>query len=111
MKLEPKNRYIVHFNAQAAGYKDEQVNALYRTIEERFHAIPGVVKVGVSTYTPMEGITTTTEFKILGQPNLHKCCFEHHCEFGVFRFGGDASADGTWNHRAGHRNFARMLQW
>ena len=31
-----------------------QVEAMYRTIEERFHAIPGVVKVGISTYTPME---------------------------------------------------------
>ena len=29
--------------------------ALYRTLEEQFHAIPGVVKVGLSTYTPMEG--------------------------------------------------------
>ena len=55
MKLESKNRYIVHINAQAAGYKDYQVNALYRTLEERFHAIPGVVNVGVSTFTPMEG--------------------------------------------------------
>ncbi len=29
MKLESKNRYIVHINAQAAGYKDEQINALF----------------------------------------------------------------------------------
>ena len=36
MKLESKNRYIVHFNAQAAGYKDEQVNALYRLSRSGF---------------------------------------------------------------------------
>ncbi len=31
-----------------------QVGELYRTIEERFHAIPGVEKVGISSFTPME---------------------------------------------------------
>ncbi|MGC2300507.1 MAG: ADOP family duplicated permease, partial [Acidobacteriaceae bacterium] len=72
MKLESKNRYIVHFNAQAAGYKDEQVNAFYRVLEERFHAIPGVVKVGVSTYTPMEGNDDGYEIQIVGQPNIHR---------------------------------------
>jgi len=72
MKLESKNRYIVHINAQAAGYKDEQVNALYRLIEERFHAIPGVVKVGVSTYTPMEGNNDGYGVQLVGQPNVHK---------------------------------------
>jgi macrolide transport system ATP-binding/permease protein len=41
LKLNPTNRYIVHFNPQAAGYAPSQVEALYRTIEERFHAIPG----------------------------------------------------------------------
>jgi macrolide transport system ATP-binding/permease protein len=71
MKLESKNRYIVHINAQAAGYKDEQVNALYRTLEERFHAIPGVVKVGVSTFTPMEGNNDGYGIQLVGQPNVH----------------------------------------
>ena len=46
MKLQSKNRYIVHINPQAAGYSQTQLEALYRTIEQRFHAIPGVVKTG-----------------------------------------------------------------
>jgi predicted permease len=71
MKLESKNRYIVHINAQAAGYKDDQVNALYRILEERFHEISGVLKVGVSTYTPMENNNDGYGIKILGQPNIH----------------------------------------
>jgi predicted permease len=54
LKLNPTNRYIVHINPQAAGYPQTQVEALYRTMEEQFHAIPGVVKVGISIYTPME---------------------------------------------------------
>jgi predicted permease len=72
MKLESKNRYIVHINAQAAGYTDEQVNSLYRLLEERFHAIPGVVKVGVSTYTPMEDNNDGYGIQLVGQPSTHR---------------------------------------
>ncbi len=55
MKIQTTNRYIVHINPQAAGYSQTQVEALYRTMEDRFHALPGVVKVGISTLiTPME---------------------------------------------------------
>ena len=71
MKLESQNRYIVHINAQAAGYKDDQVDALYRTLEERFHAIPGVVNVGVSTFTPMEGNDDGFGVHLIGQPDIH----------------------------------------
>jgi predicted permease len=72
MKLESTNRYIVHINAQAAGYKDEQVNALYRTLEERFHAIPGVVKVGISTYTPMEHNNDGWGIEVQGRPKVRR---------------------------------------
>jgi len=71
MKLESENRYIVHINAQAAGYKDEQMNGLYRNLEERFHEIPGVVKVGVSTFTPMEGNDDGYGVKLVGEPDIH----------------------------------------
>jgi len=71
LKLESKNRYIVHINPQAAGYATTQVEALYRTIEDRFHAIPGVVKVGLATYTPMEDNNWGTGFQIQGQPQLN----------------------------------------
>ncbi|HEX6496534.1 MAG TPA: ABC transporter permease, partial [Acidobacteriaceae bacterium] len=39
MRLDAKNRYIVHINAQAAGYEPKQLEALYRTMEDRFHAL------------------------------------------------------------------------
>src|SRR6185369_8169623 len=54
MKLDATNRYVVHINPQAAGYKNTEVEPLYQAIEDRFHAIPGVLKVGLATYTPME---------------------------------------------------------
>src|SRR5580698_5337787 len=34
MKLESKNRYMVYLSAQTAGYKDAEIPALYRTLEE-----------------------------------------------------------------------------
>lgn len=71
LRLDATNRYIVHFNPQAAGYSPAQVEALYRTIEERFHAIPGVQKVGISSNTPMEANNTGDAVQIQGQPDLH----------------------------------------
>src|SRR5215471_5781306 len=70
MKLDATNRYIIHINPQAAGYATTQVEALYRTIEDRFHALPGVVKVGLATYTPMEENNWGTGVKIQGEPDL-----------------------------------------
>jgi macrolide transport system ATP-binding/permease protein len=54
LKLDARNRYIIHINPQAAGYVQTQLEALYRTMEDRFHALPGVSKVGIASYTPME---------------------------------------------------------
>src|SRR5262245_28572471 len=69
MKLETKNRYIVHINPQAAGYSPKQVEALYRTMEERFHALPGVEKVGIGSYTPMEDTNSSWSVQVEGKPN------------------------------------------
>jgi macrolide transport system ATP-binding/permease protein len=71
LKLDATNRYIVHFNPQAAGYSPAQVEALYRTIEDRFHTIPGMEKVGISTYTPMEASNWGDGVQIQGQPDSH----------------------------------------
>jgi len=67
LKLDARNRYIVHINPQAAGYSPTQLDALYRTIEHSFHALPGVKKVGICTYTPMEGDNWEDDVQIQGQ--------------------------------------------
>ncbi|MGA3046339.1 MAG: ABC transporter permease [Terracidiphilus sp.] len=72
MKLDATNRYIAHINPQSAGYKNTEVEPLYQTIEDRFHAIPGVVKVGLSTYTPMEENNWGSGVKIQGDPDINK---------------------------------------
>ncbi|HEY1946778.1 MAG TPA: ABC transporter permease [Bryobacteraceae bacterium] len=72
MKLESKNRYILHIDPQAAGYLPSQVGGLYRTIEQRFHAVTGVLKAGISSVTPMEAHNNNDPIQIQGQPNPHK---------------------------------------
>jgi macrolide transport system ATP-binding/permease protein len=72
LKLEASNRYIVHINPQGAGYSTTQVEALYRNIEQAFHALPGVEKVGISTYTPMEDDNWGEGVQIQGQPSQDK---------------------------------------
>ena len=69
LQLDARNRYIVHFDPQSAGYATTQVEALYRTIEQRFHALPEVVKVGLASYTPMEDDNFGTDIQVQGEPN------------------------------------------
>jgi macrolide transport system ATP-binding/permease protein len=68
LKLDSKNRYIVHIDPQAAGYTQLQLEALYRTIEQGFHGLPGVKNVGLSSYTPMEDNNWSNAVQIQGQP-------------------------------------------
>jgi len=72
MKLDTTNRYIAHINPQAAGYKTTEVEPLYQTIVDRFHALPGVLKVGLATYTPMESNNWGSGVKVQGDPDLNK---------------------------------------
>ena len=69
LKLDSKNRYIVHINPQAAGYSQTQLESLYRTMEQRFHALPGVKEVGISLYTPMEDNNWGTGVRVQGLPH------------------------------------------
>jgi predicted permease len=72
MKLDTRNRYIAHINPQAAGYKNTEVEPLYQTIVDNFHAVPGVLKVGLATYTPMEQNNWGAGVKVQGEPDLNK---------------------------------------
>jgi predicted permease len=49
------NRYVLHFDPAGAGYTIDRVPALYRQIEDRFSALPGVTNVGLALYSPLEG--------------------------------------------------------
>ncbi|MGD0546366.1 MAG: ABC transporter permease [Terracidiphilus sp.] len=49
------NRYALHFDPSGAGYTIDRVPALYRQIEDRLSALPGVASVGLALFSPMDG--------------------------------------------------------
>jgi len=49
------NRYVVHFDPAGAGYTSDRLPGLYRQMEDRFTALPGVTAVGMGLYSPLEG--------------------------------------------------------
>ncbi len=53
--VETENRVVVHINPENAGYKQDQLEALYGRIDQNLRALPGVQKVALSLYTPLEG--------------------------------------------------------
>ena len=49
------DRYVLHFDPAGAGYSIDRLPALYRQIEDRFSALPGVSAASLSMYSPLEG--------------------------------------------------------
>ena len=61
-------RYVVWVNPQLSNYKPEQLTPLFRQIEDRLRAIPGVRMVSSATYAPMTGDEWNTGVRIEGRP-------------------------------------------
>ena len=53
--IATNNRYVLHFDPAGAGYTVDRVPGLYRQLEERFAALPGVTDIGMALYSPLEG--------------------------------------------------------
>jgi macrolide transport system ATP-binding/permease protein len=66
--LETDNRVVIHINPQNAGYKPAQLQVLYDQLEDRFGSLPGVQRVGLATYTPLEGNNWGEGVFIEGKP-------------------------------------------
>ncbi len=49
------NRYVVHIDPAGAGYTQSRLPGLYRQIEDRFSALPGVRHIALAMYSPLEG--------------------------------------------------------
>jgi predicted permease len=49
------NRYVLHLDPAGAGYTPERLPGLYRQLEDRFSALPGVASIGLALYSPLEG--------------------------------------------------------
>ena len=50
-----ENRYVLHFDPQGAGYTVDTLPALYREIQDRFSALPGMSNASLALYSPLEG--------------------------------------------------------
>jgi putative ABC transport system permease protein len=62
------DRSILHVDPLMAGYKPNQMEALYRQLRDNLTAIPGVKQVSFSLYSPMEGDNWGEGVFIEGEP-------------------------------------------
>jgi putative ABC transport system permease protein len=64
----PDGRYLVYVNPMLSNYKQEQLVPLFREIQDRLSAIPGVHGVSSATYAPMSGDQWGQDIRIKGKP-------------------------------------------
>jgi predicted permease len=67
-KLNTANRYVIHIDTGATGYGPEQSSAFNRQLEDSISAIPGIRKVGIAIYTPLEGFSWGQHIYVQGRP-------------------------------------------
>jgi predicted permease len=63
------NVLLVKFNAKFAGYKPEQLNALYEQMVDRFKALPGVKEASVSGQPALIGGNWNSPIRVRGHDN------------------------------------------
>src|SRR5689334_1570640 len=66
--FETKGRYIAWIDPGLGNYKGEQMEPMYRQINERLRAIPGVRMVTEALYAPMSGDSWNNSVRIEGRP-------------------------------------------
>ena len=69
--FEVKDRYLASINPMLAGYQPDQLEVLYRRIEDRLQRIPGVASLAAATYAPMSGDSWNDGVRIQGKPEPH----------------------------------------
>ncbi len=66
--FETKDRYLVSINPELGNYKPEQMEQLFRRIDERLLRVPGVRTVAPVLYAPMSGDSWNEGIRIAGRP-------------------------------------------
>jgi len=67
--LQTANRYVLHFDPMGVGYlPEDKLTNLYRRIELRFAAIPGMHSVGLAMGSPLDGYQWTDGVTVPGRP-------------------------------------------
>jgi predicted permease len=66
--FETEGRYIAWINPTLSNYKPEQMEPMFRQIDERLRQIPGVRMVAPALYAPMTGDSWNDGIRIEGKP-------------------------------------------
>ncbi len=66
--FETQGRYVASINPTLSKYKPEQMEALFRRIDERLLQIPGVRMVAPVLYAPMTGDSWNEGIRVQGRP-------------------------------------------
>jgi predicted permease len=66
--FETKGRYIAWINPILGNYKPEQMEAMFRQIDDRLLRIPGVRMVAPALYAPMTGDSWNGGIRVAGRP-------------------------------------------
>jgi putative ABC transport system permease protein len=66
--FETKDRYIAWINPMLGNYKPEQMEPMFRKIDDRLLQIPGVRMVAPALYAPMTGDSWNNGIRIEGRP-------------------------------------------
>lgn len=65
----PDGRVLISINPTLSNYKQEQLVPLFREIQERLQAIPGVRDASAATYAPMSGDQWGHGIRVEGKPD------------------------------------------
>ncbi len=66
--FETEGRYIAWINPMLTNYKPEQLEPMFRKIDDRLSQIPGVRMVAPALYAPMTGDSWNNSIRIAGRP-------------------------------------------
>jgi predicted permease len=66
--FETQGRYIAWINPMLANYKPEQLEPMFRQIDDRLLQIPGVRMVAPALYAPMTGDSWNDGIRVQGRP-------------------------------------------
>jgi len=66
--FETEGRYIAWINPMLTNYKPEQMEPMFRKIDDRLRQIPGVRMVAPALYAPMTGDSWNNGIRVAGRP-------------------------------------------
>jgi len=66
--IQTENRYVFHLDPAGAGYTVDRLPGLYRQLQDRFSALPGVASVSLAMYSPLEGDNWSEGVFVQGHP-------------------------------------------